>query len=178
MLTGTWTQLTNSSPIGEGTMNLLPNGSVLMTGGNDEWAILTPNSAGSYVSGTWTRTQNADYTRLYDSTQVLQNGDVFVAGGEFGTGSSTGELYNPTTNTWIQLPTNNFGEFVDSQSDLLPNGNVLITPVFPSQSGYSTIFNTTTDTWSQGPKLVRCSFADEQGFTKLPDGSLLTISNT
>ena len=175
LLTATWTQLTTTSPIGDGTMNLLPNGSVLMTGGGNEWAILTPNASGSYTNGTWTRTSNADYTRLYDSTQVLQNGDVFVAGGEYGTGTSTGELYNPTTNTWIQLPSQPYGEFIDSQSMLLANGNVLITSVYPSQSGYTTIFNTTTDTWSQGPKLYRGGDADEQGFVKLADGSFVTI---
>ena len=104
LLAATWTKLNNSPPAGNGTMELLTNGSVLMTNGGDEWSILTPSASGSYAAGTWIRTSNADYTRLYDATDVLQNGDVFVAGGEYGTGSDTGEVYNPTTNVWIQLP--------------------------------------------------------------------------
>ena len=71
MLAATWTKLANSPPAGNGTMELLTNGSVLMTNGGNEWSILTPNSSGSYVNGAWTRTSNADYTRLYDATHVL-----------------------------------------------------------------------------------------------------------
>ena len=178
MLSGTWTQLANSPPVGNGTMELLTNGSVLMTNGGIEWSILTPNSSGSYVNGTWTRTSNADYTRLYDATDVLQNGDVFVAGGEYGTGADTGELYNPATNVWVQLPSQPYGSFVDSWSMLVSggalNGDVLITPVFPSQSGYTTVFNSSSDTWSQGPKLYRGGDADEQNMIELADGSILT----
>jgi autotransporter-associated beta strand protein len=178
MLSGTWTQLANASPAGNGTMELLTNGSVLMTNGGNEWSILTPNSSGSYVNGTWTRVANADYTRLYDATDVLPNGDVFVAGGEYGTGSNTGEVYNPLTNTWIQLPSQPYGSFIDSSSMLVSggtlNGDVLITPVFPSQSGYTTVFYPSTDTWGQGPKLYRGGNADEQNFVELADGSILT----
>ena len=159
-------------------MELLTNGSVLMTNGGDEWSILTPSASGSYAAGTWIRTSNADYTRLYDATDVLQNGDVFVAGGEYGTGSDTGEVYNPTTNVWIQLPSQPYGAFVDSSSMLVTggtlNGNVMVTPVSPSQSGYTTVFYPSTNTWGQGPKLFRGGDADEQNMVKLADGSILT----
>jgi autotransporter-associated beta strand protein len=175
LLTATWTKLANSPPVGTGTMDLLTNGSVLMAAGSNQWAILTPTASGSYINGTWTTISDADYTRLYDSTQVLQNGNVFVAGGEYGNGTATGEVYDPATNVWIQLPSQPYGNFVDSVSMLLANGNVLIAPVSPSQSGYTTIFNTSTNTWSQGPKLYRGGDADEQGWVKLPDGSILTI---
>jgi len=175
MLAASWTSLVNSPPIGQGTMNLLTNGSVLMTDGGNQWAILTPDASGSYVNGTWKQVANANYTRLYDSTQVLQNGQVFVAGGEYGTGTSTGELYNPVTNTWTALPAQPYGAFIDSGSMLLPNGNVLIAPVAPNPSGYTTIFNTSTNTWSQGPELYRGGSADEQSWVKLADGSIITI---
>ena len=56
--------------------------------------------------------------------QVLHNGDLFVAGGEYGTGGDAGEAYNPVTNVWTKLPTNSFGNFSDSESQLLPNGTV------------------------------------------------------
>jgi autotransporter-associated beta strand protein len=175
LLAATWTSLANSSPIGLGTMDLLTNGSVLMTDGGNQWAILTPNSSGSYVNGTWKKVSNANYTRLYDATQVLQNGNLFIAGGEYGNGAATGEVYNTLTNTWTSLPSQSFGSFIDSGSMLLPNGNVLIAPVAPNPGGYTTIFNTATNTWSQGPKLYRGNSTDEQSFVKLADGSILTI---
>ncbi len=156
-------------------MDLLTNGSVLMTDGGNQWAILTPNSSGSYVNGTWKKVSDANYTRLYDATQVLQNGNVFVAGGEYGNGAATGEVYNTLTNTWTSLPSQSYGSFIDSESMLLPNGNVLIAPVAPNPSGYTTIFNTATNTWSQGPKIYRGGSMDEQGWVKLADGSILTI---
>ena len=145
-----------------GTMELLTNGSVLMTDGGNQWAILTPSSSGSYVNGTWKKVSDANYSRLYDATQVLQSGQVFVAGGEYGNGAATGELYNPLTNTWTSLPSQSFGSFIDSGSMLLPNGNVLIAPVAPNPSGYTTIFNTATNTWSQGPEIYRGGSMDEQ----------------
>ncbi len=178
LLSASWTALTQSRPIGIGTMNLLSDGSVIMTDGGSSWARLVPTSSGSYVSGTWTRLANAAYTRLYDATQLLQNGQLFVAGGEYGTGASTGEIYNPLTNAWTELPSQSFGAFIDSNSMVLPNGNVLIAPVAPSSSGHTTIFNTSTDTWSQGPKLYRGSSADEQSWVELPDGSILTVDGS
>ena len=162
---------------------MLSNGSILMTSEIDSatnsWAILTPNPSGSYINGTWTRAANADYTRLFDSTDVVPNGDVLVAGGEYGTGTATGELYNPTTNTWTEFPGQNYGNFDDSWSMVVTggtlNGDVLITPVGPTQSGYTTVFNPTTLAWSQGPKLFRGNSADEQNMVKLADDSILTI---
>ena len=124
LLAATWTQLANSPPAGNGTMELLTNGSVLMTDGGNRWTILTPNASGSYVTATWTRASNADYTRLYDATDVLQNGEVFVAGGEYGTGADTGEVYNPATNVWIQLPSQPYGAFIDSSSMVVTGGTL------------------------------------------------------
>ena len=179
MLAATWTSLVNSPPIGTGTMNLLANGSVLMADGGNQWAILTPDASGSYVNGTWTRLANANYTRTFDSTQVLSNGQFFIAGGEYGTGGSTGEVFNPATNTWTALAAQPYGGFLDSISMVVTggtlNGDVMIAPVYPATSGYTTIFNPSTDAWSLGPKLYRGSDADEQSWVKLADGSILTI---
>ena len=125
-MTATWTALP-SSPIGFGTMDLLTNGSVLMTDGGNQWAILTPNASGSYTSGSWKKLSNANYSRLYDATQVLQNGNVFVAGGEYGNGAATGEVYNTLTNTWTSLP---------SQSNTAPHSPlpIAILPAFPDSN--------------------------------------------
>jgi len=177
LLSGTWTQLTHNAPGGVGTMLLLPDGSVLaqINGTSADWARLTPDASGSYLRGTWSRLASMHDTRLYDSSQVLQSGSVFVAGGEYGSGGKTGEVYDPLTNTWISLPSQRFGGFSDSLSEMLPNGNVLIAPVAPAPSGYTVIFNPSTNTWSLGAKLYRGGNASEQSWLKLADGSVLSV---
>jgi hypothetical protein len=181
LFSGTWTTLTNAAPGAIGTMELLPNGKVLATtdgdGAGNNWALLTPSSTGSYVSGTWTQTANANDTRLFDSTDVLQNGNVFVAGGEDGNGDGTAEIYNPGTNTWTLTPSQPYGNFADSLSTVIANGDVLITPVSPDINAGTTLYNPNTNTWSQGPQLPYSFDADEQGGVLLPDGSFLTVYN-
>ncbi len=134
---------------GIGTMELLPDGSVIApdSGVGTGWARLVPDSTGNYLNGTWTQLANEHDSRLYDATQVLPDGRLFIAGGEYGTGRSTGEVYNPLTNTWTSLPSFPYGQFVDSGSFLLPNNEVLVSPVLPNPGGYTTIFNPSTNTW-------------------------------
>jgi hypothetical protein len=179
LLAASWTALTHSAPSGLGTMMLMTDGTVMSSDGNFGWNKLVPDAAGNYINGTWTRAANMRDSRLYEATQVLQDGRLFIAGGEYGTGAATGEVFDPTTNVWTALPSQPYGSFLDSGSFLLPDGRVLISPVSPSPGGYTTIFNPVTMSWSQGPKLFRGNSTDEQSFVKLPDDSVLTVdSNT
>ena len=146
-------------------------------GNSNTWYKLTPTAAGSYLNGTWSQIASMNDTRLYYSSQVLQNGNVFVAGGEYGTGGSNAEIYNPLANTWTELPSSG-QDFVDSISETLPNGNVLVAPVYPNPSGSTIIFHVATNTWTQGPQLYRGSDADEQTWVKLADGSILTVDGS
>ena len=91
---GTWTLLTNTpSHVNGGGMLLLSDGTVLVktfSGGTDGYGNtydkLTPSSTGSYSNGTWSSIAPMTNTRLYYSSQVLKDGRVYVAGGEYGTG--------------------------------------------------------------------------------------------
>ena len=95
LLSGTFTQLLHSPPPGGiGTMLLEPDGSVIASLGTSQFARLVPDANGSYVNGTWTVLANPNYTRLYDSTQILPDGRLFIAGGEYGTGAFNGETYD------------------------------------------------------------------------------------
>jgi hypothetical protein len=153
-------------------MTLLPNGDVLgQIYGSNQWALLTPVN-GSYINGTWTMLSNAPDSRTYYSTQVLENGNVFMAGGEYGSGGSDAVIYNPVTNTWTPIPSS-VGDFEDADSEILSNGDVLDAVVYPAKNDYTYIYNPTTNTWSQGPKLYRGTDADEQNWVKLADGSIL-----
>jgi hypothetical protein len=181
LFAATWTQLTNPAPGSLGTMMLLTDGSVMTTldgdsPGND-WGKLTPDSTGSYVNGTWTRLAQAINTRLFDASQVLQNGHVFVAGGEYGSGAANGETYDPLTNTWTAVTGSGFGSIIDAESVLLANGTVLISPVSPSPSGSTLIYTPSTNSFTLGPTLAHHGNTDEQSFVKLADDSIITPDN-
>lgn len=181
---GTWVPLNNHPPDSIDTMLLFPNGTVMAASGSpnsgntgNAWYLLTPDSHGSYVNGTWTTLAPMNYTRLYYSSQVLQNDTVFVAGSEYGTGTNSAEIYNPQANTWTVAPPAppNQRFFYDSISEVISNGNVLVAPVDPATFGGTMIWNTASSTWSTGPSLYRGDDQDEASWVKLPDNSILTI---
>jgi hypothetical protein len=182
MAVGSWVPLNNSAPdFINGTL-LLPDGTVMAANGGSNWYRLTPDSNGSYVNGTWSTLASMHYQRLYYSSQVLTNGQVIVVGAEYspnlfsGPGTTNGELYNPQSNTWTLLPnTPTLNKFYDSCSEILPNGNVIISPVTPATFGGTLIWNTASNLWMTGPNLYRGDDQDEATWVKLPDNSVLTI---
>jgi hypothetical protein len=105
---GTWTPLTNQAPETVGLMMLATDGTVLASGNDNvdnTWYKLTPDSQGHYANGTWTKLTSMQYTRLYVLSQILQNGKVFIAGGEYGNApKGSGEIYDPIANTWSATP--------------------------------------------------------------------------
>lgn len=164
---GTWTAITGYPPAGAGPMLLLPDGTVMVQSNQgNQWSRLTPDNTGSYVIGTWTALATMHDTRLYFSSQVLKDGRVFVAGAEYGTGGTTAEVYDPKTNKWTLTPSAGVN-FYDSISETLPNGNILVGPVFSSSTS---IYNITTNTWSTGPNPRNGQ--DEVAWVKLPDDSI------
>ena len=173
---GTWTPLTHAAPATIGTMLLLSDGTVIAenSGTSATWYQLSPDSHGSYANGTWATLASMHDTRLYYSSQILTNGQLFVAGGEYGTGGATAEVYDPLGNTWT-LTASSGQSFIDSVSKMLPDGRVLVAPVHPSPSGGTEIYNSVSNTWTNGPKLFRGSYQDEASWVKLPDDSILTI---
>lgn len=176
---GTWSKIAAIAPAaGGGAMLLLSDGSVIcksFSGGTDGigniWTRLTPDIKGSYVNGTWSQLPSMFDTRLYFSSQVLKDGRVYVAGGEYGSGGSKGETYNPLTNTWTQNGI--IGSFVsDANSEILENGNMLQALVSGSLRS-TKIYNPTTNTYSTGPTCI--GIHNESTWIKLADGSILMV---
>ena len=153
-------------------MLLLSDGTVMaQNGGNAGWYRLTPLN-GDYGNGTWTQLASMHDPRLYYASDVLPDGRLFVAGGEYGSGGGKAEIFDPLTNTWTQLPNPPIGGIVDSISEKLPDGRVLVGSI----SGRGTaILNATTGTWTTGPTKLNGSSSDEESWVKLPDDSILTI---
>jgi hypothetical protein len=203
--TGTWTPLAQTAPDNIILMLLLSDGTVMAkgtAGGNDgigfAWWKLTPDASGSYVNGTWSSRAPMLETRLWLSSQILTDGRVFVAGGEYPNdvangifGRATAEIYDPVANTWTRIDppaslldpsmvspvvSSYHQAFADSVSELLANGKVLIAPVLPKVWGGTLIYDPASNTWSAGPVYARnLPFQDEASWVKLSDGSVLTI---
>jgi len=185
---GTWTPLANSAPDSINTMLLLPDGTVMAADANTSanWYQLTPDIHGSYINGTWSTLAPMNYTRLYYSSDVLPDGRVFVAGGEYGTGTTSAEVYNPVSNIWTIIPvpsgliaTNTNTPpvgFLDSFSVLLSNGKVLLTPVAPANAGETATYDPVANSWSSA-YLVNGYDEDEATGVILPDNSIIVVDN-
>ncbi len=179
---GTWTPLAHAAPGAINLMLLLSDGTVMAANaGGTGWFRLTPDIHGSYANGTWTSLNPMHDSRLYFSSDVLTNGNVFVAGGEIGTGGSKSEVYDPVNDTWTAVPVPagilTGDGFEDAVSEILPDGNILIAPVDPATNGYTALFVSTSNTWSVGPKLFRGNTQTERSWVKLPDDSILTAES-
>ena len=109
---GRWEQVTTAAPTPYlDTMLLMTDGTVLILSANDNqtWFRLTPDVFGNYVNGTWSLVGKMNIPRLYFASQVLQDGKVWITGGEY-TGpyydsniTGSGEIFDPQTgtSTWI-----------------------------------------------------------------------------
>jgi hypothetical protein len=176
---GTWTLVSAPPHSNGGEMVLLSDGTVLcktFSGGTDGygnlWDKLTPNANGSYVNGTWSTIAPMANTRLYFSTQVLMDGRMYVAGGEYGTGGSLGETYNPLTNVWTACPAPG-STISDANSEILPDGRVLQALVAGSLTG-TDIYNPVTNTYITGPTAL--GIHNESAWVKLADNSVLYVN--
>ena len=185
---GYWTQLVNPVPsrYGVNLMLLLPDGTVMAAENNGflppgvNWFRLTPGSQGGYTNGTWSGMNPMTYNRMFYASQVLTNGNVLVAGGEYGAGNTNAELYNTLSQQWSVVdppdslldPSQDEG-FEDSESMMLPDGTVLLHPVDPAINNETLIYNPAANTWALGPATVQLQ--DEATWVKLPDGSLISI---
>src|SRR5271156_6951773 len=90
----TWTPLNNQPGANVGVMLQLRDGRILVheeqSGNSTAWHILTPDSTGSYVNGTWSSGGNmpSNYAPWFFGSQVLLDGKtVAVEGGEYNSGA-------------------------------------------------------------------------------------------
>jgi len=130
---GKWVQLVSMPPAAVNDMHLLSDGTVMArsSGGQadpyaDIWYRLTPDSSGHYVQGRWTVIAQSICPHGEFASQMLRDGRLFVAGGEYGAGDlglppnskcspvtgaesggrSDSEIYDPVHDQWqnVQPP--------------------------------------------------------------------------
>lgn len=172
-------RLTHQPPDGAGIGFLLTDGTVLYQGNAEsDWYKLTPDNTGSYVNGTWAKMASlpAGYVPDAFSSAVLADGRVVITGGEYLNNNFTltnlGAIYDPAANTWSNLLAPSTWQYIgDSPSTVLPNGTFMVGNKLTKQDA---ILNPKTLTWTVLPGAGKADFDAEEGWTLLPDGSVLT----
>ncbi len=126
--TGSWTNTgaLNTARLSD-TATLLPNGQVLVVGGQSRTG---PSSSAEFydpISGIWSPTNAMIAHRWGHSATLLPNGKVLVAGGDGSQGSErSAELFDPATGAWTFTGSFNTPRYYGFTATLLLNGKVLL----------------------------------------------------
>ena len=177
LLASNWTALENQVPDEIQTMELLTNGDVMAASYTNAWYLLTPSSTGSYVDGTWSQLANEPTERLYDGSNIMQNGDYFVIGGEYIGGSSTesdsntGDIYDPSTDSWSTITPFPQAHYGDDPTMLLENDDILAGYLGGPQTY---LYDIASNSWTQTGTKNNDDQSDEENWVKLSDDSILS----
>ena len=179
-LAQTLTSLKNQPPDGAGISFLLTDGRVLTQGnGESDWAILTPDDSGSYVNGTWKQAASLPSGYVPDAfaSAVFADGRVVISGGEYNNNqfafTNLGAIYDPVADTWTKLGHPKGWYWIgDSPSAVLPDGRFLVGQKFYKHDAY---LDPKTLQWTEMGDAGKRDFNAEEGWTLMPDGSVLTF---
>ena len=157
------------------------------------WYKLTPDNSGNYVSGTWTQLASLppQYAPDAFASAVLADGRLVIVGGEYNYQefvlTNMGAIYDPVQDAWTMLPPPAGWNYIgDSPSVVLPDGMFLVGRKLDDQQA---MLNPLTLQWTlaghshpAGPippdtavgSSGKVDFNSEEGWTLLPDGTVLT----
>lgn len=177
-IAGSIVNLKSQAPEGIDVSFQLTDGRVLGQSFTEQhWYILTPDNAGSYVNGTWSRAADlpSNYAPYAFAASVLADGRVIVQGGEYNFGNfdltKLGEIYDPQKNTWTKLKSP-FPYIGDSGAGVLADGRYFVLDKLNKKMA---ALDPTTMTWTELSTTGKRDFNSEEGPVLLPDGSLLVV---
>ena len=182
---------------GAGNPLLLTDGSVIVQdAGCQDWWRLTPDKTGSYANGTWTQIASlpSGYSPLYHSSAVLPDGRVIIMGGEYNVvdgvfftpaWTAQGAIYDPIADVWTSVAPPPSFSFIqnlpppaplmqtigDAQGVVLPNGVFMQADCCTKQQA---LLDAKTLTWTP-TGAGKFDDNDEEGWTLLPNGEVLTV---
>ena len=160
------------------TATLLPNGKVLVAGGEDNsFNLLTNAELYDPASGTWTTTGSLITAREFHTATLLANGKVLVVAGvtdSLGTTSAAAEVYDPASGVWTA--TGSLGTGRDQHTaTLLPNGKVLVAGGYNNDTVTSLasaeLYDATSGVWTATGSLITDRLSHTA--TLLPNGEVL-----
>jgi hypothetical protein len=181
-----WKKLTGVPAFTPDTMLLMTDATVLVhDSGGQDWYRLKPDASGQYdtAGATWSGPFPMANSRQFFASGVLADGRVFALGGEYSTpnDSPLGEIFNPLTNLWSPLSKPAAFNWVqgDASACILQDGRVIFGSLNTNQTA---IWDPAVGTWKEAgtgfgalpPTKVGAS--DEETWTLLPDGTVLTVA--
>ena len=191
-LGGTWANV-SLAPEPGGYFNpvLLTDGSVVVqSADNRRFWKLSPDIDGNYADGTWTKLASlpiiagVQYAPLYHASAVLPDGRLIFMGGEYN-GSDTevwtnlGAIYDPIADSWTPVAApggTSWSMIGDAESIVLPTGQFMVASCCAYNPAADALFNPQTLGWTAtGAPQYGADYQDEQGYTLLPDGDVLTV---
>jgi sugar lactone lactonase YvrE len=186
-----WTQTTTNGTLKVTDCTLLTDGTVMCQKGEttNELIRLTPDGTGSYVNGAWSTTNITSLPTTYEPrffcSVVLPDGRVIFTGGEYNGGganeSTLGYIFDPTANSgkgsWTEItpPDNGTGDWTqigDSPCIVLANGTFVIGDHSNTQMA---ALDPVTLTYTDLNPTGKADTYSEEGWTLLPDGTILTV---
>jgi hypothetical protein len=177
----TWTPLKNQPSFAANAALLLTDGRVIVQDANaSDWWTLTPDNTGSYVNGTWKQVASlqSGYSPLYHAAAILPDGRLVIQGGEYNGGNNgvwtnQGAIYDPVKNKWTPLSApSGWSQIGDAQSVVLNNGTFMLADPFDEADA---LLDATTLTYTVLAGSGKADRNDEEGWTLLPDGKVLTV---
>jgi hypothetical protein len=180
----TWTPLVNQPGADLGAMLQLRDGRILVheeqSGNSANWHILTPDSTGNYVNGTWSSGGQlpSGYAPWFFGSQVLMDGKtIVIEGGEYNNGNSDwttlgaiGTISGSSITWKSNSPPSGWSTIGDAESVTLADGTYMQANCCTAQNALYDGPNSWTATGS-----VNQSNNDESAFTMLSNELVLTV---
>ncbi len=155
------------------------------------WYRLTPNSAGSYVNGSWSGLATMNLPRRFFPTVMLPDGRVLAVGGEYSNlapnanDTNMGEIFDPLggvggVGRWTAIRPVPSPMYGDDPMEVLSPTQVLTGDISNANSYLFTppaMGITGPGMWMSPPTAkLNMDESDEETWVKLPDGSILSYS--